>query len=111
MAPFAGPALGPIAGGYVSVGGIGWRWLFWILCIFSGLCGLLVFFAIPETYAPILLVHKAKKMRKETGEERWWAPLEKAEKSFGDVARDVLFKPFKILALEPMLIAITVYMR
>ena len=51
ITPFAGPSLGPIVGGYVSVAGLHWTWLFWILSIFSGLCYLVVLFGLPETYA------------------------------------------------------------
>ena len=47
--------------------------MFWILTIFAGFCLAVIIFALPETYAPILLVKKAKKMRKETGEEKWYA--------------------------------------
>jgi MFS family permease len=31
LSPFAGPAIGPIVGGYL---GFRWQWLFWILSIF-----------------------------------------------------------------------------
>jgi MFS family permease len=51
ITPFAGPTLSPIIGGYVSVSGISWRWLFWILVIFSGVCYAVILFGIPETYA------------------------------------------------------------
>jgi multidrug resistance protein len=110
LAPFAGPATAPMIAGYIGVSGTSWRWLFWVLCFFASFCGLLVLFTLPETYAPILLVKKAQILRKETGDDRWWAPLEKQDKTFGTVVKNVLVKPFKILALEPMLIAITVYM-
>ena len=50
ITPFAGPALGPIVGGYVYVAGISWRWLFWILTIFAGVCFIVILFGIPETY-------------------------------------------------------------
>jgi len=36
VAPFAGPALGPIVAGFVGMN-LSWRWLFWILCIFVSL--------------------------------------------------------------------------
>jgi len=42
--------------------------------MFAGLCLAIIVIGIPETYAPQLLLEKAKKMRKETGEERWFAP-------------------------------------
>ena len=34
VAPFAGPALGPTIAGFISVAGVSWRWLFWVLTIF-----------------------------------------------------------------------------
>jgi hypothetical protein len=34
LAPFAGPVLGPIVSGYTIVGGLSWRWTFWILACF-----------------------------------------------------------------------------
>lgn len=33
VAPFAGPALGPTAAGFIGEN-ISWRWLFWILTVF-----------------------------------------------------------------------------
>lgn len=51
LAPFAGPAIGPIVGGYMQVAGVGWRWLFWVLTIFTGVCWVLIYFTLPETYA------------------------------------------------------------
>lgn len=33
LAPFAGPVLGPIAGGFIGEN-VSWRWLFWVLTIF-----------------------------------------------------------------------------
>ena len=60
---------------------------------------------------PIILVGKAKRLRKDTGDSRYYAPLEKEEKiSFGARVYNIVWKPFKILFEEPMLIAITVYM-
>ena len=50
LAPFAGPSLGPTVSGFMSVAGISWRWVFWLLTIFSGACVILMFFTLPETY-------------------------------------------------------------
>lgn len=74
LAPFAGPSIGPIVSGYIATAGVDWRWVFWILTIFAGFCFFVILFFVPETYAPALLMVKARKMRKETGEERWYAP-------------------------------------
>ena len=51
VAPFAGPALGPLVGGYISTSGADWRWLFWTLTIFAGVCTIAIVFCLPETYA------------------------------------------------------------
>lgn len=50
LAPFAGPSLGPIVGGYISTAGVSWRWLFWVLTMFAGLCTILIIFTLPETF-------------------------------------------------------------
>ena len=48
---------------------------FWVLCLFGAFCLILAYFTLPETYAPVLLVQKAKRLRKETGDP-WFAPRE-----------------------------------
>ena len=90
--------------------------MFWVTTMFAGCCLLIIIFTIPETYAPKILAEKAKKLRKETGEERWYAPsecnrfahlgdqwltvlraVEKTEHSVKGRLEDILLKPFKIL--------------
>lgn len=99
LAPFAGPALGPVVGGFIGVSpSASWRWLFWVLTIFAGVCLVFITFTLPETYGPVILKHKAQRLRKETGDERWYAPIEKQmqETSIGTRIKDVLTKPVKI---------------
>ncbi|KAF9462117.1 major facilitator superfamily domain-containing protein [Collybia nuda] len=108
VAPFAGPALGPTAAGFIGET-TSWRWVFWTLAIFAGLCCFLILFTIPETYSPILLVEKAKKKRKESGDNRFYAPMEKSVSSPMQRVEDVLARPFVIMFSEPMLVALTLY--
>ncbi|KAG7450646.1 MFS general substrate transporter [Guyanagaster necrorhizus] len=110
IAPFAGPSLGPIVSGFISVGGASWRWLFWVLTIFAGVCWILILIMIPETYKPLLRVWKARRLRKETGDDRYYAPMERDTKTMAQQVEHVLARPFKILVQEPMLIASTIYM-
>ena len=59
---------------------------------------------------PMLLVYKARKLRKETGDDRYFAPLERQQVTPMERVENILGKPFKMLIYEPMLLAITVYM-
>lgn len=110
LAPFAGPSIGPIVSGFIEVAGVDWRWVYWILTMFAGACFFLIIFTLPETYAPIILAKKAKRLRKETGEDRWYAPIERKQTDFRTRLNDIVFKPFIMLALEPMLLVTTIYM-
>ncbi|KAK0478276.1 MFS general substrate transporter [Armillaria novae-zelandiae] len=110
IAPFAGPSLGPIVSGFISVGGASWRWLFWVLTMFAGVCWILILIMIPETYKPLIRVWKAQRLRKETGDDRYYAPMERNKKTMAQQVENVLAKPFKMLVREPMLIASTIYM-
>ena len=75
-----------------------------MLVIWAGVlevCGLVF---VPETYAPVLLRRKAIKLRKETGDDRWRAPIEKMDRS---VAKTVLWsciRPFQLLFFEQMVL-------
>ncbi|CAL1695318.1 unnamed protein product [Somion occarium] len=92
LAPFAGPSLGPTVGGFMVVAGVSWRWVFWLLTMFAGVC------------------FRAKRLRKQTGDSRWWAPLEKEDLTITQRLETIVARPFKILILEPMLLSITLYM-
>ncbi|EXX54125.1 uncharacterized protein OCT59_007162 [Rhizophagus irregularis] len=51
LGPLVGPVIGPVIGGYVT-DYLGWRWILWILTVIGGLILILIFFALPETFAP-----------------------------------------------------------
>ena len=51
LGPFAGPVLAPTVSGFIAVAGVSWRWAFWLLAIFAGVCLAAVVFTLPETYA------------------------------------------------------------
>jgi multidrug resistance protein len=86
-APFCGPLLGPVVGGFIA-SYKSWRWCFYVLMMWAGVNWLLLFFFVPETYAPVLLRRKARALRKETGDERYKAPIEMMNKS---VAKTVMW--------------------
>jgi multidrug resistance protein len=107
-APFIGPAIGPLVGGYL--GTLGWRWLYYIQLILSGVAWLLITFTVPETYAPKLLTTRAKKLRKETGEAKYVTETELDIRPFSERLRIFLIRPLQLLFLEPIVLFISIYM-
>jgi len=108
VAPFAGPALGPIVAGFIG-DNISWRWLFWVLAGLAVICEPLIIFTIPETYIPVLLVKEAQEKRLETGDSRYYAALERQDLKFMARLEQIVARPFMILFREPMLMALTVH--
>ncbi|KAJ3934780.1 MAG: MFS general substrate transporter [Lentinula lateritia] len=53
LGPMLGPALGPVIGGALS-DGLGWRSIFWFLCIATGLACIIMLLFLPETLRQIV---------------------------------------------------------
>jgi multidrug resistance protein len=98
-APFCGPLLGPVVGNFIATYK-SWRWCFYVLMMWAGVNWLLLFFFVPETYAPVLLRRKARQLRKETGDDRWKAPIEMMNKSVTKTVMWSCIRPFQLLTLE-----------
>lgn len=110
VAPFAGPALGPIVSGAISVTGTSWRWVYWVCALFSGCCFVIVFATMKETYAPVILKRKAQRIRKETSSDIYVAPLELTPLHAKTLLHDTLLFPFAMLVREPILAAMALYL-
>ncbi|KAK5070618.1 Synaptic vesicle transporter SVOP [Lithohypha guttulata] len=108
-APFIGPAIGPLVGGYLANAG-GWRWLYWLQLILAAVCWLLLLLTVPETYAPALLKKRAQKLRKETGVQSYVTEQELDTRPFADRLRIFLIRPLQLLFLEPIVLFISLYM-
>ncbi|KZT25535.1 MFS general substrate transporter [Neolentinus lepideus HHB14362 ss-1] len=109
---FIGPVMGPIIASFVSESYLGWRWVFWLMMIFSGACCILGIVFLPETYAPVLLAKKAKRLRKEDPEKYkdLYAEQDRQDWSFKGLMHRTLLRPFHMLAMEPILVLVTVYL-
>lgn len=105
-----GPILGPIIGGFVTKSYLGWRWTAWITMLLASLCGCISIIVLPETYVPVLLKRKARRLRYET---KNWALHSKLEETPVDIkgfASKYLSRPFLMLFLEPILLLLTLYL-
>ncbi|KAG4432897.1 hypothetical protein IFR05_011615 [Cadophora sp. M221] len=108
-APFIGPAIGPLVGGFLS-DAAGWRWLYWIQLIMAGVVWVLISFTVPETYAPTILAARAKKMRAETGSNDHITEQDLDLRPFSERMSIFLFRPFQLLFLEPIVLLLSLYM-
>ncbi|KAK5658912.1 hypothetical protein OQA88_1726 [Cercophora sp. LCS_1] len=107
-APFIGPAIGPLVGGYISTAG--WRWMYWIQLILAGVVWFLITFTVPETYAPTILARRAKKIRKQTGDIHYVTEQELDTRPFSERLTVFLIRPFQLLFRELIVFLISVYM-
>lgn len=104
----AGPLAAPIISGFTA-SSIGWRWAFWIGLIYAGATLVLVVF-LPETYAPILLERRARKLRKENPAAKVIAPRELEETDFSQLMTVILTRPLRMLACEPIVSTTCAYL-
>ncbi|KAK1761192.1 major facilitator superfamily domain-containing protein [Echria macrotheca] len=95
-----GPLLAPIVSGYTAPA-IGWRWVFWIGLIYAA-ATLLVLLCLPETSGAILLVRRAKAIRKRNPSARIIAPHEMDKKTPTELATVVLTRPLRMILFEPI---------
>lgn len=70
--------------------------------IVFGALWVLVVLTLPETKATILIQRRAKRKRKKTGDDRYYAPGEKEPISYGWIFIRGLKLPFRLLLLEPI---------
>ncbi|KAK3392450.1 major facilitator superfamily domain-containing protein, partial [Sordaria brevicollis] len=98
-----GPLIAPIISGYAATT-IGWRWAFWIGLMYAGLTLLPLFFLLPETYGPILLLHRAQHLRLTNPHARVIAPreLEDNQHSLSELTTIVLTRPIRMILMEPI---------
>lgn len=109
-ATFIGPVAGPIVGGFIVQSHLGWRWTEYITAIMGFFFGALGFLCVPETFAPILLSRRAKKIRFET--KNWAVRAKRDEEQFDikSIVEKYLLRPFSMLLKEPILDLVTLYM-
>lgn len=100
-----GPLVGPVASGFIAV--VSWRWTYWLQLIIAGATWP-VLLMMPETYAPIVLKAKAKKMRKE-GEKDAYAPTELEERDLRELLVVVLTRPVRMFLFEGIVLCSCLY--
>ncbi|KAJ6173647.1 hypothetical protein N7485_006459 [Penicillium canescens] len=105
--PFVGPEVGPLVGGFINAFTT-WRWTFYVLLIWTGALLVSIIFLVPETYHPTFEAQGAK-LRKETGDDRWKAPIEKLQRTVAQTVVRSMYRPILLLTLEPMCLCLCIF--
>jgi len=108
-ATFGGPVMGPIVGGFITQSHLGWRWTQWITMIMSAFFGVIAFVIVPETSAATILHSRAKRLRHETHNWALHSASEEIQLQLSTIAYNSLVRPFLMVAQEPILFLIDIY--
>ena len=100
--PYSGPVLGGVVNGFISVDTGRYDLMVWVNMAFAGVMWIAIFF-VPETYAPVILKNKAKRLRKETGNNKIMTEQEATPMSVSQIINDVFYRPLKFVVQEPVL--------
>lgn len=103
-----GPLLAPIIAGFCSPT-IGWRWTFWIGLIYAGATMVLLAF-LPETYGPVLLLRRARQIRKHNPKANVVAPHEIDKPDLRQLMTRVLTRPLRMIFFELIVTASCMYL-
>lgn len=80
--PLLGPVLGPVLASFINQA-LHWRWTWYICTMWAFAEFALLFIFVPETYAPVLLKQKARRLRKKTGNMQLRSQKELEEEATG----------------------------
>lgn len=105
-----GPTIGPVIGSALTATSyLGWRWTEYIEAIWVAAVLAVSLFTLPEMYAPVLLKKRAQRLRKESGDDRYWHPHESQKISLNNIVTKYLSRPLNMLVTEPMITCIAIY--
>ncbi|EHK22045.1 uncharacterized protein TRIVIDRAFT_53178 [Trichoderma virens Gv29-8] len=109
-APFMGPVLGPIMGGFVSMN-VGWRWVQGVCSIFIGVVWIAGSILVPETYGPAILRERASQLSKKTGKSyKSVMQHHHGTAASSEVFRKALMRPWVLLFREPIVLIAATYL-
>ncbi|KAI3404226.2 hypothetical protein KGF56_002987 [Candida oxycetoniae] len=106
--PFVGPGIGPLLSGFINTK-LNFRWTFYVLLMWSGLLLVLVILFVPETYEPINLKRKAKRLRKQTGNNRLYAAIERSKVTLRESVLTSSKRPILLLCRDNMTLVLCFY--
>ncbi|KAH0532295.1 hypothetical protein TsFJ059_001005 [Trichoderma semiorbis] len=109
-AAYCGPALGPLLSGF-AVPAESWRWSLFESLWASAPVFVCMFLFLPETSSANILLRRARRLRKLTGNERFMSQSEIDQHNLhpGQIFLDALIKPLEITMKDPAVLFVQVY--
>ncbi|KAK4894740.1 hypothetical protein LTR10_011314 [Elasticomyces elasticus] len=108
LAPLLGPAIGPIAGGWIAEFTT-WRWVFYSTTIVAVLVQIVGFFYLRESYAAEILKRKKKQLIKITGNKDLHTEFDNPNKTFSGHLKTAMARPFRLLFTQPIVQLLALY--
>ncbi|KAF2174127.1 hypothetical protein M409DRAFT_35229 [Zasmidium cellare ATCC 36951] len=110
IAAFTAPAFSPTLSAF-AVMNEDWHWSLWVIVWITAPALVLMWLALPETSAPKILLRRAQRLRKLTGQKNFKSQSEirQANLAVGSVLRDALLKPIEISCLDPAIMFAHLY--
>lgn len=107
VGPLLGPTLGPVIVGFLSEAH-GWRAVFWFITAASATCALISFVIQRETYKPVLLARRAKRLRATIGDSNI-QHRQSAASPRSEVFAKAIFRPLIMLVKSPIVLLTSFY--
>ncbi|CAL9734544.1 fluconazole resistance protein 1 [Monosporozyma servazzii] len=106
----AAPVLAPLLGA-AMVDAKNWRWIFWLLMWMCAAALVLFIFCFPETSHANILSRRASRLRKQTGDNRYYTAQEKIDDSIEpkDFIIKTVTRPIMMMVKEPIVLAFNLY--
>ncbi|KAJ5330378.1 hypothetical protein N7476_000161 [Penicillium atrosanguineum] len=101
--------IAPIVGAFI-VDNCSWRWTAWVTLILCAVVGFMCIFLLRETSHNRILMKRAARLRRETGNQNWRSRNEIVSTDMKVLLRKYCTKPVRMLVREPILIVMTVYL-
>lgn len=107
---WCGPALGPLLGGFAAMAK-GWTWPMWEVVWMSSPVLLLLLLFMPETSADNILMRRAQRLRKLTGDTRLRSQgeIKQLNLSAKEVLFSALVRPVEITFKDPSIFFVNLY--
>lgn len=88
-----------------------WRWMFWSTSAFQGVMVIASAFCFPETYGPLILRRRARQLRKETGNPRYYTVSERVDGTRSTLAliSRAVSRPARLLLFHPIIQVVAIH--